>query len=366
MEGVRLSGQCALVLVQARRALGAITIAESISAIALLGLAKPGHEPVTSTAVQQLATLAFEMLKSEEHDIGHASEKVRLSIQMVAHAVLATADTPIGSRHSAHLKPYYALTDYGTFGDNLRNLVNAVVERAAGDDDAKRIIGHLADWSDDIYEGEKKLLLDAVDKRSFLALDLINWICHVTEVLVAASAAPAASAHDRDELVRNATWLISVLDFLPDDEESVTFVESFQFIEHLFEVALKMHIKGEDEIAEAARDMLLRWAFKAGKHQTGWESLERAMTALSILVAWKEGSGWAAWLTGEFGNRLAGAQIDGEIRERAARELREICQNPAQGGHALAEIDYHLARVDHDRLSESMNAVADLLDPEGE
>ena len=148
--------------------------------------------------------------------------------------------------------------------------------------------------------------------------------------------------------------------------ESVAFVENFQLTERLFEVALKMHIKGEDEIAEAARDILLGWALKAGKHQTGWGSLERAMTALSVLAAWSEGSGWAPWLTGEFGNRLAGAEIDGEIRERAARELREICQNPAQGGHALAEIDYYLARVDRDRLSAAMNAVADLLDPEDE
>ena len=218
MEGARLSSQCALVLVQARSALGAITIAESISASALLGLAKPGHEPVTSTAVQQLATLAFEMLKSEEHDISHPSEKVRSSIQLIAQAVLTTADTAVASSHSAHLKPYYALTDYGTFADNLTKLVNAVIELPAEDDDAKRIIGHLADWSDGIFRGEKKLLLDAVDKRSFLVFDLINWICHVTEVLAAASAAPAASGHDRDELIRNARWLIFVLDWLPNDE----------------------------------------------------------------------------------------------------------------------------------------------------
>ncbi|OAN77242.1 hypothetical protein A8B81_15745 [Sulfitobacter pontiacus] len=364
MEGVRLLGQCALLLVQARRALGAITIAKSISTISLLGLAKPGHEPVTVTAVQQLATLAFETLRSEEYDISHPSKEVRSSIRTVAHAVLLTADTPFASLHSAHLKPYYALTDYGTFADKLTKLINAVIERPATDDDAKRIIGHLSDWSDGIYEAEKQLLLAAVKKQSFLALDLINWICHITEVLVDASTAPAASDHSRTELKRNATWLISVLDWLPDEKETVAFVENFRFIEQLFDIALRMHVREEDEIAEAARDILLRWSLKAGKHPTGWGSLERASVALCVLAAWKEGSGWVTWLKGEFTTRLAGTLIDKEIRKRAADELREIAQSPSDDRRALGSVSYHMTRVDHGRFAEGMNAVADLLDPE--
>lgn len=366
MEGVRLLGQCALVLVRARRALGAITIAESISTISLLGLAKPGHEPITSTGVQQLATLAFDMLRSEEHDIRHPSEQIRSSIRAVAHAVLLTADTPFASRHSAHLKPYYALTDYGTFADKLMKLISAVIERPVKDDDAKRIIGHLSDWSDGIYKGEKKLLLAAVNKQSFLASDLIRWICYITEVLVVASTARAASDHERTELIRNAKWLIFVLDWLPDDKETVAFVENFQFIEQLFDVALKMHVREEDEIAEAARDILLRWSLKAGKHQTGQGSLERALAALCILAAWKEGSGWVTWLKDEFTTRLAGTLIDEQIRKRAADELREIAENPSGDSPALGSVGYHTNRVDHGRLAEGMNAVADLLDSEAE
>lgn len=363
MEGVRLLGQCTLVLVQARRALGAITIAKNISAISLLGLAKPGHEPIISEAVQQLAALAFAMLMSAEHDISHPSEEVRSSIQTIAHAVLLTADTPFVSQHSAHLKAYYALTDNGTFTDNLTKLINAVIDRPATDDDAKRIIGHLSDWSDGIYQAEKQLLLAAVKKQSFLALDLINWICHVTEVLVVASTAPAASDHSRTELIRNATWLISVLGWLPDEKETVAFVENFQFIEQLFDVALKMHARDEDEIAESARDILLSWSLKAGRHQTGWRSLERASAALCVLAAWKEGSDWMAWLKGEFSTRLAGTQIDEEIRKRAADELREIAEIRSDDHGALGSVGYHMNRVDHGRLAEGMNAVADLLDP---
>ncbi|MCY0095455.1 hypothetical protein [Hoeflea ulvae] len=364
MEGVRLLGQCALVLVQARRALGVITIAKSISTVALLGLVKPGHEPITSTAVQQLANLAFSMLRSEERDINFPSKEVSSSIRTIAHAVLLTADKPLASQHSAHLKPYYALTDYGTFGDGLRKLINAVIERPAVDDDAKRILDHLSAWSDGIHEGEKQLLLAAVNKQSFLALDLINWICHITKVLVVASTAPAASDHDRTELIRNAKRLIYVLDWLPDEKEVVAFVENFQFIEQLFEVTLEMHGKGEDEIAEAARYVLFRWSLKAGKYQTGWGSLARALTALCVLAVWKEGSGWVTWLKNEFTIRLPGRSIDEEIRKRAADDLREIAKNPSNDRYGLGSVGYHMSRVDRGRFAECMNAVADLLDPE--
>ncbi|OOY26532.1 hypothetical protein BMI90_16990 [Thioclava sp. L04-15] len=364
MEGVRLLGQCALVLVQARRALGTVTIAKSVSKLSLLGLTKSGYEPLISTAVQQLATLAFEMLRSKEHDIKHPSAEVRSSIRMIAHAVLLTDDTPLANQHSAHLKPYYALTDYETFADNLTKLINAVIERPAGDDDAKRIIGHLSDWSDGIYDGEKELLLDAVNKRSFLAFALIHWVSHVTEVLVVAAKAPAASDHNRDQLIRNASWLIFVLDWLPDDKESVAFVENLELIEQLFELALKMHIRDQAEIAEAARSILLRWSLKAGKHQTGRGSLKRALTALCVLAAWKDGSGWMAWLKSEFSSSLAKVQIEDKVRKRTAHELRKKAQYPSRDGDILGVVGYHMSRVDHGRLAEGLNAVADLLDPE--
>lgn len=365
MEGVRLLGQCALVMVQARRALGSITIAKSVSKLSLLGLTKPGHEPVTSTAVQQLATLAFEMLKSEEDDIKYPFKEVRSSILRIAHSVLITDDKIFATQHSVHLKPYYALTDFGTFSDNLANIINYVVERPAVDDGAKRIISHLSDWSDGLYEGEKKLLLDAVKRQSFLALDLIHWIFRVTELLTVASTAPAASDHDRDELVRNAKWLISVLDWLPDDKESVAFVENFQVVDQLFKLALKMHVREQQEIAEAVRDILLHWSLKAGKHQTGWGSLELAIIALCVLAAWKDGSGWVTWLKDEFAERLTRTVIEEEIRKGTAQELRENARYPSYDGHVYGVVGYHMTRVDHGRFAEAMNAVADLLDQEG-
>lgn len=364
MEGARHLGQCALVLVQAHQATGAITIAKSISDISLLGLTKSGYEPVTITAVQQLANVTFSILRSEEHDVRYSSEQVRSCIRTVAQAVMLTRDTSPSNQHSAHLKPYYSTADYGTFTDNLTKLVNAVMERSAKDDVAERIISHLSDWSEGIYAGEKQLLIAAVKTQSSLAQNLISWIFCVTELLVSAARAPAASDHDCAELTKNAIWLVSVLDWIPGDKETVAFVDGLQLIEQLFDFALKMHIREEDEIAEATRSILLRWSLKAGQHQTGWGSLESALTALCVLAVWKEDSGWEAWLKAEFANCFNKALIDQEIRMRAALELRKIAQNPSSYRHGFHSVGYHAMRVDYNRLAESMTAIADLLDPQ--
>ena len=133
---------------------------------------------------------------------------------------------------------YYSSAAKGTFTDRLTDLVNAVTERSKGDEDAERILDHLESWADGLYQTEKELLLAAVEKRSFLALDLITWIVHVTMILVAAANAPAASNHVRDELRKHAMWLISVLDWLPDDKEAVTYLENFRVTDQLFEAAM--------------------------------------------------------------------------------------------------------------------------------
>jgi hypothetical protein len=110
------------------------------------------------------------------------------------------------------------MTAFDTFTDNMTKLVNAVTALPAEDEDAKRILHRMEEWSDGMFDGEKKLLLAAVQKRSMFTLDVIAWVSHVTTLLGAASLAPAASEHVKDELEKSATWLVSVLDWTPEDE----------------------------------------------------------------------------------------------------------------------------------------------------
>ena len=54
--------------------------------------------------------------------------------------------------------------------------------------------------------------------------------------------------------------------------------------EILFEVARDAHYRGCEEISGKARDLLLSWAFKAGRHQTGRGILEQSLGGLATLV----------------------------------------------------------------------------------
>ncbi len=362
MEGLRLMGRSGLVVLGSRRALGVGTIADHIGAIGLTGL-RPGYEPVTSTAVEQLASLAFELLRSGERDVDHAAKDVRGAIGLVARGVLQTADSTFGSGHSRHMAAYYSLTSERTFGNRLAALINAVVQRPKGDEDAARIIAHLEEWADGLFRTEKELLLAAVEKRSFLALDLIAWIGHVTQVLVVAANAPAASDHNKEQLLKHAAWLICVLDWLPDDKEAVTYLENFHVTEQLFEAAMWARARGAEDVAEGARDSLVHWAFKAGQHQTGWASLETALKALALMAAWEEGSDWPAWLLNEVKARLAKNTIPEERRERAARDLRREARSHGRGDFAISALDQALGRVHRGRFETLMTGLADLLAP---
>jgi hypothetical protein len=256
---------------------------------------------------------------------------------------------------------YYSLASKGTFADRLTDLVNAVAEQPKGNEDAERILGHLEGWADGLYQGEKELLLAAVEKRSFMTLDLIAWIVHVTKTLTAAANAPAASDHIKEHLQRHAVWLISVLDWLPDDKDAVTYLETFRVTEQLFEASMDARARDAQEVAEAARDTLLHWAFKAGQHQTGWASLERAMTALALLAAWQEDSPWPKWLLAEVKERLGKNTITNEQRQRAAKELRRETRNRGRSRFAFSATDRARAQVDRERFEGLINALADLL-----
>jgi hypothetical protein len=81
-----------------------------------------------------------------------------------------------------------------------------------------------------------------------------NW-------LMALARAPVADDRVRDELEKNASWLISVISWIPENKETTQFVESFSLIELLFDAALDALQRESSVMAKSARDLLIGWAF---------------------------------------------------------------------------------------------------------
>jgi hypothetical protein len=365
MEGVRLMGQCADMLLAAEGPQGISTLVQKIGVISCAGVAREDYRPVTSTGVEQLARLSFDLLRTKSREVGFAAQDIRGSMKLIAKLFMALPDASLINVHSTYLAPYYSATSAQGLTVRLSHLVNAVAGAPADDANARQVIDNFEEWADGMYETEKELLLHAIGKRSQFTFDMIHWITAVTTMLIAVSNAAACDEHTQDELRKHARWLIAVLSWVPDDEETVKFVENFRMTETLFEATVDARRRGCPEISEDIGKMLLSWTFKAGRYQTGWAILERSVYGVATLALFDEDAAAATGLKAEITARMAaGGLPDKEVRDRAAREIRGRAASLYRKGHWSSAIEHGMAESDHGKLQRLLEEIADLISPE--
>lgn len=363
LEGQRLMGQSAQYLLANGDPNDIATLSEKIALIACTGCAKEDYRPVTMEGMTQLAKLTFDLLRSRSHDIHFAVGEVRRDVASVAKLFLKVADTPLSSSHSTFLGPYYSSTSMQSLRARLTELVNALSQAQPDNPDAKAVIRNIERWADGLYETEKELLLESVKAKSHFAFDMIHWITGVTEILLAVSNAPACDHHSQEELRKHARWLIATLTWIPDDKDTVTFVENFQMTETLFEAAVNARNHGCDEIAKEIGESLLSWTFKGGRYQTGWGVLERGLSGLAAF-ALMGGDEELAGLRAAIAARLSGGSApEQEIRDRAARDILERAENLYGQGHWSSRIEMAIAQADHEKLHPLLEEIAGALSP---
>jgi len=365
MEGVRLIGDAAQLILLQKDPSHIVTLTEKVALIACTGAINKNYRPVTQVAVRQLAMLTFGLIRSRSHEAHFAIKEVRKNVKLVAKMCFETPDTAFPSIHSTSLAPYYSGTTTDGLMSWLTDLCNAVSDPKEDPESAGMIISNLENWASDLYQTEKELLLLAIEKKSHFTFDLINWIVHITKLLLAVSNAPVCGDHDREKLRKSAEWLISVLSWVPDNIEDVRFVEKYQVTEQLFEAAVDAKQRDCDEIAYSIRDLLLAWAFKAGKFETGWAILERAccgLVCLNIMFEFDDDV-----LINAIEKRLAGVDSPSlELRFRASQEIRKEAEKYHRAGYSTREIEAAMAHVDQGRLRSLLNKIADQLTPEVE
>jgi hypothetical protein len=364
MEGVRLMGQSAQHFLAAGDPNSIVTLADKISLISCAGALNQNLRPVTLTGMEQLAQLTFNLIRAKTHDIHFPIGRVRENVAFIVRMFLNTPDAPLSSGHSRYLAPYYSLTTTEALGTWLANLANQINKAEADNTDASAVIRNIEQWADRIYSTEKELLLLAIEKKSHFTFDLLHWIAHVTKLLVFISQAPATNTHIKEELQNHGRWLISALSFIPDDENTIAFIENFDVTELLFEVARDTMRFGGDEVSQTPRNLLLFWAFKAGRHNVGWAILERAMCALATLVLWKDEITLVPWLKTELTKMLNTEKApEQEIRNNAAREIRERAATLYNPGFELSQIHHAMSQIDQEKMRLLLQEIADLLSP---
>jgi hypothetical protein len=211
---------------------------------------------------------------------------------------------------------------------------------------------------------ELSVLLVVIEKKSDFAFDILHWIAHVTKLLVFVSRVPAADNYAKEELQKHAIWLISVLSCIPDNKDTISFIESFGVTELLFEVALDAMAQESDKVSTSARNVLLSWAFKAGRHDVDWAVLERSMYALATLALWKDEMALVVWLKAELAKRLNTQEApEQEMRDDAARELRRHAATLDSLELESSRIHQAMCQIDQTKMQPLLQEIADLLSP---
>lgn len=361
MEGARLMGQCADVLLAAEGPNGTRTLVQKLKIIAFCGVAKEDYRPVTSTCVEQFARLSFNLLLTRSGNVRFTAGEIRSSMSILAKLVLAVPDTPLINAHSALLGPYYSATTEQALSAQLVGFVNAIANAKADDQHAKQAIDNLTEWAEGLYQTEKEIFLEAIKRRSHFTFDMIHWISRVTEALIFVSNAPACNEHTQDELRNYALWLISVLSFVPDDIDTIEFIENFRMTETLFKAALDAHRRDCPDMAASIADLLVSWMFKGGRFHSGRSIFEHSMYGLAVLALLAEADVAIPKLKAKISKHLAAD--DQDVRDHAALEIRGRAATLFQGGHRASSIEVGMAQADHAKLEPLLEELADLISP---
>ena len=363
LEGQRLMGQSAQYLLTHGDPNDIAMLSGKIALIACTGCANEDYRPVTMEGITQLANLTFDLLRSGSRDIRFAVGDVRRDVALVAKLFLNVPDTPLSSSHSTFLGPYYSSTSTQSLRSRLTVLANAISEAQPDNTDAQSVIRNIERWADGLYQTEKELFLAAIKAKSHFVFDMINWITGVTEILLAVSNAPACDHHSQEELQKHARRLIATLTWIPNDKETVTFVENFQMTETLFEAAVNARNRGCDEIGKEIGESLLSWTFKGGRYQTGWGVLGKGLCGLAAFAV-SGGDEEISLLRKAVVSRLGGESApEQEIRDRTAREVLEHVANLYRHGHWASRIEMAIAQSDHEKLLPLLEEIAGLLSP---
>lgn len=364
MEGIRLMSSTARTFVAQGDPTGSVSLVDKIGVIACTGAANDKFCPVTMTGMEQLSAITIDLLRSNTGDTGFAIENLRNTASMVAKLFLASPDTPIASRHSAYLAPYFSLLSSGGFLQGFTNIVNWLADADEAHDGAKAILRNVSSWADGGYKPIKEVLLEAIDKESGLAFDIIHWISSVFELLLAAANAPACDDRSAEDIRRHALWILSVLSWIPDDKKTISFVENVRLTEILFKATLVARARAKDQLFEDVRGLFFSWAIKGGKHTTGWGTLKTSIYGLSVLALREEDAGGAAKLKSEIASAMGQDNPpDQEALDRVAINVRRKAATLYREGHLSSAIEMAVSEADQEKLKQLLEEIADIISP---
>jgi hypothetical protein len=361
IEGQRLMGLSARYLLVKGNPSDVVSLSEKISLIACTGHINEDYRPVTMEGMSQLANITVGLILCKNHSTHFAVGKVRSHVSLIVKLFLNVPNLPYHHTHSYFLGPYYSSTSMRNLRSSLEEMANSLSEAKSDNADAQLVIRNIEQWADGLYRNEKELLLAAINAKSNFTHDMIQWITGLTEILLAVSNSPACDERMQQKIRKHAYTLIAKLSWIPDDEDTVKFVEIFQMTDTLFEAAMDARNRGCEEISRGIGKILLSWTFKGGKYQTGFDIFVKGLSALAVFSLMGGDEQVAEFKTAVARHMTGASAPEMEIREDAARDILELADNLYRQGHWLSHIERAIGDADHQKLRPLMEEIAGLL-----
>ena len=365
MDGVNVMGVTAKTSLMTGDWQYAPSIYDNIFKAAVAGAMVEEYRPVTQASMSVFAELAFELLRTPEIDAKMAAETINENILQISKIYLTTPDMPLMSNHAMALGPYFSVTVFDGFCSKLRVLANSVLNADAQNEDAKNVVRNMSEWSGSISKSHGEVLEWAIEKRSFLTQHILQWVEHVVTALMAVAWAPACSERKRESLWENATDILDILNVSPENKETAGFLNNFQWNETIFDIGTEAWNRDADPVLDRANHILTRWAFVAGRFQTGWANLERSLLGLAALATLGDNhQDRRTFLLDNIRFRLAQPEsLSQELLDRTARELRGHANNLRENRHSFSSIEHAVGSANPDRMRPTLIEIADAISP---
>lgn len=365
MKGVKIIGSTAFLFMACEDMDHTADQADEIGIVSAVGIADQRHRPVLQTGMQELASL---LLKSfawkKRNDMSRVIKSIKDSINMLTMMFLEIPDNKTFRFHGAFLAPYYSTQSNSSFVAVFLDIANKIAAAPADDADFKKICRNIKDWADELFKTEKDVLLKSVTKRASFTHEVMNWIEYVCKGLLHIANSPVCEDYIAEELRKQAIWLASTISWIPGDKDTVAFVENYQVTQTLYEIALAAHQYNAPDVFKETRDLLFDWTFKAGAHQTGWGSLERAICGLICLaVVQGEPPAPINYLKASLTTKLAENGISPEIRQRTARALQERIRPRYGRDFGFDVIDRHMRSIPEAVRNAALTDIVAILNP---
>ncbi|HAV1903919.1 TPA: hypothetical protein JG942_004427 [Enterobacter hormaechei subsp. steigerwaltii] len=365
MEGIKLMGRNSVKALSYANASDIVGTIQKISMFSTISLKNTVLQPVTLTAFSQFSDINIQLIIKGDINSGFTMDILQKSISEAAIVFLHTEDTPINSRHSYILSPYYSVANVTGFISRIKEIVNYLIDNKIEAESSKVIIRNVEKWADKLYQSQKEVLLVAANKRSSFIYDLISWNVMVCEVLLALSESQLCDDYHSEKLKKHSIWLIATLSWIPEEQEVVTFVNNGSLVDSIFEAAMMGLSRNSPEFYDMCKKILEGWVKKTAQHvstRSGFEDAIKSLVALTV----KEGTVDAQnKLLEKLNDILSKIKSPSkELRELTARHLLRNTKDYRYRAGFYSSVDIFLSQCDTDSTVALFTKVAEILNAE--